>query len=65
MAKFTVRYESTEYYEKTYEADSFDEADTMFYADDKLFEVTPYDSNVELIEVVDENENYFTQDEND
>ena len=54
MAKFTVRYESTEYYEKTYEADSFDEAEKMYYMDDKLFESTPYESNMELIEVVDE-----------
>lgn len=56
MAKYTVRYESREYYEKEYEANSFDEADTLFYSDDSLFEVTPYDSNVELIEIVDENE---------
>ena len=54
MAKFTVRYESREYYEKTYEADSFDEADTLFYADDKLFEGKPYNSDMELIEIVDE-----------
>lgn len=56
MAKYTVRYESREYYEKEYEANSFDEADTLFYSDDSLFEVRPYDSNVELIEIVDENE---------
>lgn len=55
MAKYTVRYECREYYEKTYEADSFDEADTMFYSDDKLFESSPYDSDVDLIEIVDEN----------
>jgi hypothetical protein len=54
MAKFTVRYESTDYYQKTYEADSFDEAEKMYYMDDKLFESSPYDSNTELIEVVDE-----------
>jgi hypothetical protein len=54
MAKYTVRYESREYYEKTYEADSFDEADTMFYSDDKLFESSPYDSDVDLIEIVNE-----------
>ena len=54
MAKYTVRYECREYYEKTYEADSFDEADTMFYSDDKLFESSPYDSDVDLIEIVNE-----------
>lgn len=55
MAKYTVRYESREYYEKTYEANSFDEADTMFYSDDKLFEGKPYESDMDLIEIVDEN----------
>ncbi len=55
MAKYTVRYESRDYYEKMYEADSFDEAYNLFYADDKLFEGKPYNSEMELIEVVDEN----------
>ena len=54
MAKYTVRYEFREYYEKTYEADSFDEAEKMYYMDDRLFESTPYESNMELIEIVDE-----------
>ena len=38
-----------------YEADSFDEVDTLFYSDDKLFDGTPYESNVELIEILDDN----------
>jgi hypothetical protein len=54
MAKYIVRYESRDYYEKEYEANSFDEAETLFYADDKLFEGTPYNSDMELIEIVDE-----------
>ena len=54
MAKYIVRYESRDYYEKMYEADSFDEAYNLFYADDKLFEGKPYNSEMELIEVVDE-----------
>lgn len=65
MAKFTVRYECREYYEKTYEADSFDDAETMFYSDDKLFDCTPLNSDVELVDVLDENGNYFTEDEDD
>lgn len=50
MAKYTVRYELHEHYEKTYEADSLDDADTLFYADDSLFDGTPYYSDMELIE---------------
>lgn len=58
MAKYTVRYELREHYEKTYEADSFDEAGILFYADYGLFDGTPYDSDMELIEIVDEDGTY-------
>lgn len=51
MAKYIVRYESREYYEKEYEAESFDEAHDAFYADDRLWEGTPYDSETSLIEI--------------
>ena len=58
MAKYTVRYELREHYEKEYEADSFDEARRHFYADYGLFDGTPYDSDMELIEIVDEEGDY-------
>lgn len=58
MARYIVRYESTEYYQKTYEADSFDEATSMYFADGSLFDSSPYGSNTELIEIVDEEGDY-------
>ena len=56
MAKYTVRYELREYYEKEYEASSLEDAQQMYWEDDKLFGGTPYDSDMELIEIVDEDE---------
>jgi len=56
MPKYTVRYECREYYEKVYEAISHGGAEQMFYDDDMLFQSSPYDSDVSLIEVVDEDE---------
>ena len=60
MPKYVVRFESREYYEKEYEADSFDEAVDRFYEDDKLFESHPYDSDISLIEVENEYEGCMT-----
>ena len=57
MPKYTVRFRSIEYYEKQYEASSFDEAVQKYYDDDRLFDSSPYDSDCELDEIVDEEGN--------
>ena len=54
MPKYIVRYESREYYEKEYEADSFDDAVAKYYEDDKLFDSSPYDSDMDIIEIENE-----------
>ena len=54
MPKYIVRYESREYYEKEYEADSFDDAVAKYYEDDKLFDSSPYDSDTDIIEIENE-----------
>ena len=54
MAKYIVRYASREYYEKEYEADSFDDAVAKYYKDDKLFDSSPYDSDMDIIEIENE-----------
>lgn len=55
LAKYLVRYKSEEYYEKEYEADSFEEAERLYYEDDGLWESGPYDSDTSIIEIEDEN----------
>lgn len=50
MPKYVVRYESIDYYEKEYEASSYEDAEQMFHEDDKLFESTPHGSSIELID---------------
>lgn len=55
MPKYLVRYESREYYEKEFEADSFEEAERLFYEDDGIWETSPYDSDTSIIEIEDEN----------
>jgi len=57
MPKYSVRYKSIEYYEKEYEASSFDEAVQKYYDDDRLFDRSPVDSDCELDEIVDEEGN--------
>ena len=54
MPKYLIRYESREYYEKEYEADSFDDAVAKYYEDDKLFDSSPYDSDMDIIEIENE-----------
>jgi len=51
MATFIVRYECVESYEREYEADSQEDAEQMYYEDDKLFESSPRWSEVNLIDV--------------
>jgi hypothetical protein len=55
MPKFIVRYEAREYYEKAYEAESFEDALGQYYADGDLFSSSPYDSDTDVIEIEDEN----------
>ena len=50
MPKYLIRYESREYYEKEYEADSLDNAIAAYYDDDRLFG-KPYDSDTNIIEI--------------
>ena len=57
MPKYSVRYKSIEYYEKEYEASSFDEAVQKYYEDDRLFDRSPVDSDCELDEIIDEEGN--------
>ena len=61
MPKYIVRYESREYYEKEYEADSFDDAVAKYYEDDNLFDSSPYDSDTDIIEIQKE-EGFFDYD---
>ena len=54
MPKYTVRYKSIEYYKKVYEADSIDDATEMYYNDDRLWDGTPYDSYMNILEIENE-----------
>ena len=55
MAKYMVRFQSIEYYEKEYEADSVDDAIQMYYNSDGWYWGTPYDTETAITEVEDEN----------
>ena len=51
MSKYIVRYVCKEYYEKEYEADSPYGAERAYYMDENLFNVKPYDSDIEILGV--------------
>ena len=51
MPKYLISYESIEYYQKEYEAASYEDAQALFESDDKLWESTPMGSSVELLEI--------------
>jgi len=51
MPKYIVRYVCKEYYEKEYEASSHDEAEQAYYMDSNIFNVKPYDSDIEILGV--------------
>jgi len=52
MKKYTVTYASTEYYVKTYEAESEEDALAMYYDDDRKWDSGPDDMDTEVINVV-------------
>lgn len=52
MAKYSVWYKSIEYYEKEYEADSPGAAEQMCWDDDKLWDRTPLDTELEITQII-------------
>lgn len=51
MPTYCVKYSNTEFYEKDYEADSYEEAQDMFDIDADKWYSTPYYSESECIDI--------------
>lgn len=51
MPTYCVKYSNTEFYEKDYEADSYEQAQDMFDMDDGKWYRTPYYSEFATIDI--------------